>query len=101
VTFAFPRAGVGLGEGFGLAEGATGSAAFAVLAVLAEGLLFASAASFVPAKAKTGAINAATSSELQSHLFKFINFVVLLNREPFIEIDKGDNFLPKGPLLHL
>ena len=56
VTFAFPAAGVGLGLGFGLAD----ASAFAALA---EGTVFASAASLVPAK--TGAIDTATSSELQ------------------------------------
>jgi hypothetical protein len=80
--FAFPaRAGVGdrlgegfgdgLGVGFGLAGVAAGSAAFVALAVLAAGLLLVSAPSFV--RAKSGATSTAASSELQSHLFKFID----------------------------
>jgi hypothetical protein len=91
--FAFPAArvelGDKLGDGFGLAGVAAGSAAFVALAVLAAGLLLVSAPSFV--RAKSGATSTAASSELQSHLFRFIIYFVLLNREPFIEIGKRDS----------
>jgi hypothetical protein len=99
-TFAFPTAaagdklGDGAGEGLGLAGAAAGSAAFDVLAVLAAGPFFVSESSFVPAK--TGATDTATSSELQSHRFRFINCVVLLNREPFIELVNIDNSSRRG-----
>jgi hypothetical protein len=83
--------GDGLGEGVGLAA-ATGSAGFDELAPFAEGLFFDSAPSLVPAK--TGATEMAASSKLQSHRFGFMIYLVLLNREPFSEIDKHATFSP-------
>ncbi len=81
-----------LGDGFGLAGVAAGSAAFDVPALFEEGLFFESAPSPVPAKA--GATEMAASSKLQSHRLRFIIYLDLLNREPFSEIDKHDSFSP-------
>jgi hypothetical protein len=93
--FVLPRAGVGFMDGCGL-TGATGDpAGFGAAAALATGLLFASAASFVPAN--SGAIDTAAISEPQIHPFRFICYVVLRNREPFVEVSKRDNISPNGP----
>ena len=64
MTFPFPAAGVGLGLGFGLAGGQTASA----LLVADWSGSFGSAASELPAM--TGAVDAASKSELDAIFFK-------------------------------
>src|SRR5580658_1428997 len=98
VTFVFPVAGVRFGEGLGFAGIAAGSAALVALVVVAAELLFASAASFVPAK--TGAADTAASNKLQNHFFRFIKHVLLLIREPFFEF-QAQRSLARGLGLHL
>ena len=70
----------------GFAGAAAGSDVLGAVAAVAAELDFVSEPSFVPAN--TGATNTTANNELQSQLFRFISYVVLRNREPFIEIDK-------------
>ena len=105
MAFPVARADVGdkLGEGFGdgagdgaagFAGAAAGSAVPGAVAAVAAELAFVSEPSFVPAN--TGATNTTANNELQSQLFRFIIYVVLLNREPFIEVGKRESLLPRG-----
>lgn len=103
MAFPVARADVGdkLGEGFGdgtgdgaagFAGAAAGSAVPGAVAAVAAELAFVSEPSFVPAN--TGATNTTAKTELQSQLFTFISYVVLHNREPFIEVGKRESLLP-------
>jgi hypothetical protein len=86
--------GDGVGVGAGFAEAAAGSAALDAVAVVAAGLPFVSGPSLVPAN--TGATNTTAKTELPSQLFRFISYVVLRKREPFIGVGKPESLLPRG-----
>jgi len=105
LAFPVARADVGdkLGEGFGdgagdgaaaFAGAAAGSAVLGAVAAVAGELAFVSEPSLVPPN--TGATNTRATTELQSQLFRFISYVVLHDREPFIEVDKRESLLSRA-----